>query len=503
MAILEAKVESGILRGTYAGNDSVSVFKGVPYAAPPVGELRWREPQPPEPWEGVRTAYTFSPICPQEQFKKGSFYSKEFYGVPFPMSEDCLTLNIWTPAERPEEKLPVAFYVHGGGFTGGMSCNKSYDGEAFAKRGVILVTINYRVGIFGFLASRELTEERRQQDGVATSGNYGFLDQIAALKWVRRNIAAFGGDPERITIFGQSAGGGSVQMLCASPLTEGDIHQAIIQSSMVLVPVGGSNNKTLAEAEAFGESFLTETGIQTIAKGRALTTEELLEKFLIFKGDKIPPQLSFKVNVDGYVLKHDMLDNVCYNQYHDIACMVGCTANEMENDGFTKEAVLPEQASVREHILAQIGPKAEMYFDLLEEGKENAEDLPKRFVAGAAAFCEMQLAQGRKPAYQYLFSHEAPGGDHAGAFHSVEHPYVFQTLGRIWRPYRGEDWELSNLCCDYWTNFIKTGDPNGEGLPEWTPYTLEKPELMELKPGAAMKRVQKEPYIRFKRKDLQ
>ncbi|MCD8010180.1 MAG: carboxylesterase family protein [Lachnospiraceae bacterium] len=498
MALLEVNVESGRLRGTYAGNDRISVFKGVPYAAAPVGELRWREPQPPTPWEGVRTAYTFSPICPQEQFRTGTFYNKEFYGVPFPMSEDCLTLNIWTPANDPGERLPVAFYIHGGGFTAGMGCNKSYDGEGFAKRGVIMVTFNYRVGVFGFLATRELTAESAHH----SSGNYGFMDQIAALKWVRRNIAAFGGDPDRITIFGQSAGGGSVQMLCGSPLTRGDIHQAIIQSSITLTPLNGAINKPLAEAEAFGERFLEETGIGTVEKGRTLSTEELLDCYLRFKGDKIPPQIPLKVNVDGYVLREDMLNNVLKNEHHNISYMIGCTLDEMERDGFMKEPVLPEDASAADIVRARMGAGCEAYLDILDVDRLVAADMPKRHVAGCCAWSELQEEQGRPPVYQYLFTHEPPGEDHPGAFHSAEHPYVFQTLNRIWRPYKGEDWELSNICCDYWTNFIKNGDPNGEDLPTWTPYTKENPQVMLLRPHPEMAQVQETPCIRFKRKDV-
>jgi len=495
MAILQAETESGAVRGTYAGNDSVSVFKGIPYAAPPVGELRWRAPQPAAAWTGVRPALEFSPVCWQEQMKPGTFYYKEFYGVEHPMSEDCLTLNIWTPACSASEKLPVAFFIHGGGFTAGMGCNKSYDGEAFARNGVITVTFNYRVGAFGFLASRELTAE----DPHHTSGNYGILDQIAALKWVRRNIAVFGGDPERITIFGQSAGGGSVQMLISSPLAQQEISGAIIQSSILLVPVRQPLNQTLEQAEAFGESFLAGIGVSSAAAGRALCAEELMRRYLAFRGRRFA--LPFKVNVDQYVLQEDMLNGVLSGRHARIPYMIGCTADELDNGPLPEPEPLPAGASLREQIAQKIGPCCEEYVEILDRDKKDLAAMPPRWVSGCCAWSELQLAQGRAPVYQYLFTHQAPGGDQAGAFHSVEHPYVFGTLNRIWRPYTGEDWELSRILTGYWCNFIKNGDPNGAGLPAWHPYTKAQPEVMELKPGPAMRRLMASPYIRFRRKD--
>ncbi|MCJ7835092.1 carboxylesterase family protein [Cuneatibacter sp. NSJ-177] len=495
MALLIAKVESGVLRGTYSGNDKVSVFKGVPYAAPPVGELRWREPQPPEPWEGVRDAYTFSDICLQEQAEKGSFYQKEFYEVRFPMSEDCLYLNIWTPAESDQDRLPVAFFIHGGGFSAGMGINKSYDGEAFGKRGVVTVTINYRVGVYGFLAHPELTAENEH----ASSGNYGLLDQIAALKWVRKNIAAFGGDPEQITIFGQSAGGGSVQLLCGSPLTRGDIRRAIIQSSIVLAPLREPINKPLAAAEQFGADFVHKIGVSSIKEARGLSGEELLSRYIKFKGGRFG--LYFKPVVDGYAVEDDMLNQVLKNKHHRISYLMGGTLDEMANGPMEAPKEAPKDRSSYEIIRDEMGPASEYYFEIPKEEREDISEMPARHICGCCAWSELQVEQGRTPVYQYLFSHTPPGDDHPGAFHSAEHPYVFQTLFRIWRPYRGEDMELSNLACGYWTNFIKFGNPNGEGLPEWTPYTKECPEVMELKPNAGMKRLFGQPFVRLKNKE--
>ena len=496
MALLTATVESGTLRGMHAGNDRISVFRGIPFAAPPVGELRWKEPQPPQKWEGVREAYTFSDICLQEQSAPGSFYQKEFYEVSFPMSEDCLYLNIWTPAESDQERLPVAFYIHGGGFSAGMARNKSYDGEAFAKRGVILVTINYRVGIYGFLAHPELTRENPHH----SSGNYGFLDQIAALKWVRRNITAFGGDPDRITIFGQSAGGGSVQLLCGSPLTKGDIQRAIIQSSMILGPLHGPINRTLAEAEEYGQAFLEAIGTPTVAEARNLTGEELLDRYVKWKKGRFG--LFFKPVVDGYAVEDDMLNQVLKDKHHRISYMVGCTLDEIVDkpEGMGPAGEHPPAHTSYEKILENMGPYSEFYFDISKEERKDIGELPASYINGCCAWSELQDRQGRTPVYQYLFTHTPPGDDHPGSFHSAEHPYVFQTLFRIWRPYTGEDMDLSNLCCAYWTNFIKTGNPNGEGLPQWEPYTQAHPQVMELKPQAAMKQLFEKPFVHLKDK---
>ena len=209
MALLKAKTESGMVEGLYSGNPEITVFKGIPYAAPPVDQLRWMPPQPAEPWDGVYQAYLFKDI-PAQAEERHPFYSKEFYKCRKPMSEDCLYLNIWTPAASDNERLPVMFFIHGGGFKSGYSHEITFDGDALAQQGVLLVTIEYRLGSLGYLAHQSLRGEN------GSCGNYGLLDQIAALKWVRRNIAAFGGDPERITVFGQSAGAMSVENLVTS-----------------------------------------------------------------------------------------------------------------------------------------------------------------------------------------------------------------------------------------------------------------------------------------------
>ena len=249
MALLQVKIESGIVEGIPGWNQAVGLFRGIPYAAPPVGELRFKEPQPAKPWDGVLKAYNYGNISYQERRASeggGDLIGNEFYCVDWPRSEDCLYLNVWTPANSAEEKLPVGVYLHGGGYAQGYGHLNCYDGEGFAKRGCITVTLNHRLGIFGYLAHPELTAENEHH----SSGNYGVLDIIAALKWVKRNIAAFGGDPDKITVFGQSGGGSKVMTMIASPLTKGLITGAIMQSGGGLTRVRGE--LTLAEAEKKG-----------------------------------------------------------------------------------------------------------------------------------------------------------------------------------------------------------------------------------------------------------
>lgn len=251
MALTIVKTEGGLVKGVPAGNQTISVFKGIPFAAPPVGELRWKAPQPVIPWRGTIKAYKFSAIPVQNRVLKGSFYQKEFYPIELPMSEDCLYLNIWTPARTDDEKLPVAIWIFGGGFNQGYANKMEFDGEAFAKKGCIFVSINYRLGLLGFLTHPELTAESAEH----ISGNYGIMDQIAAISWVKRNIAGFGGDPEKITVFGQSAGANSVMVLCNSPLTSGLFQRAIMQSTGGLSIRNYRDETLLADSERRFKSF--------------------------------------------------------------------------------------------------------------------------------------------------------------------------------------------------------------------------------------------------------
>ena len=417
-------IEGGRVQGVGTSTDGVIVYKGIPYAAPPVGDLRWREPQPVLPWEGVKIADKFGAAAIQNDQTPGSFYHREFFADGDPeRSEDCLFLNIWTPAAgNPQKKLPVAMWVHGGAYTSGFGHEIEFDGEQWAKRGVILVTINYRLGIYGFLAHPLLSAESPHR----VSGNYGILDQLAAIKWIKRNISNFGGDPDNLMIFGQSAGAGSVQTLVASPLSAGLIQKAIIQSGGGLRGLGLGN--TLENAEESGQSFFDAAGLTTLEQMRNATVEEISaiqrEAMAARRGVRTSPV------VDGYLSTGSFSDIVIADKLPKIPYMIGYTADDFGN--------------MREPIID---------FSLkLEE-------------------------LGRDGAYCYLFERPLPGDD-AGAFHSAELWYIFGTLDRAWRPFIEADHKISEKMLDYWTNFAKNGNPNGTGLPQWKPYTARNSEFM-------------------------
>jgi para-nitrobenzyl esterase len=429
-------VNEGILEGIPGQHGSI--FLGVPYAQPPLGALRFCAPQPPLPWTGIRPAKAFSARA--WQMAQSGFYLKEFFSDPAympPMAEDCLYLNIWTPAHSSDEKLPVAFWLHGGAFINGFGSEMEFDGEAFARRGVILVTVNYRLGAFGFLASPELTAEN---GGVV--GNVGILDQIAALRWLKANIAAFGGDPGRITIFGQSAGSLSCQTLASSPLAKGLFSGVILQS-------GGGYNDMLkrdllpADAYATGEKFFELCGAHNLAELRALAPEQVMDGarrlFETLAGHHLP----FYPILDGQVLAAGLNASIEQGLLHDVPFMVGSTLNDLGRAaGAAQPAVDPFNASCI---------NLSLWLEKI----------------------------GRKPAYVYYFT-QLPQGDEAGAFHSSELWYVFGTLQRSWRPKTPGDYRVSAALSDYWTNFIKTGLPNGSGLPEWRPCSAADPYVQLL-----------------------
>ena len=437
MALLRAQTEYGTVEGVRANFPFYTIFKGVPFMAPPVGENRWREPQPAKAWEGVRVCDRFAPTAMQPPFaSEGGLIAEEFYGVPMPMSEDCMYLNIWTPAKEAGEGLPVAVYFHGGAFTTGLSYLNCFDGEGFNKRGIIFVTIPYRLNVFGFLAHPELTAEA----GYHASGNYGLLDQIAALRWVRRNISAFGGDPGNVSVFGQSAGSMSLNAMCATPLTRGLFKRAILQSGGGIQHHGfGAMNDTLADAERLGADFLAWIGAADIAAARQIPAEELLQRFMDWGKAKI----------------YDTDDAVFAGGYMRMGPIAA--------DGY----LFPEN-------------KGDIYLDGMHADIDyvigSAADEFRYMTADNLAFAENQIRLGRKPAYVYYFSYVPPGAE--GAHHSVEHHYVFQTILRSRRKYAGYDLDLSNELADRWSQFFKTGDPNLPGYTQWTPYTEESRQVL-------------------------
>lgn len=422
----------GIDRGWY------TEYLGVPYAKPPVGELRWKAPQPPEPFDGVYGATRFADMSMQSEHSSPP-WDKDFYDDPNykpSPGEDCLYLNIWAPKDAKD--CPVAFWIHGGAFMGGNASEKVFDGAEYCRRGVILVSIQYRLGIFGFLAHPWLTAE------AGTSGNYGILDQIAALNWVHDNIGAFGGDPENITVFGQSAGAMSTQTLISSPLTKNLIKRAILQS-------GGSygeglhRDMMLEEQESYGTLFTDIMEVGDLAELRAKTTEEIFAGFGPFMQKAMPMAkgLFLVPVIDGQVLTKGYYAAMDDGDIKDIPYMVGSTKNDI----------------------------------LVQPGNSRMEDSPLH--RGSVAFSHRLEELGRDPAYVYYFSRDLPG-DEQGAWHSSELWYTFGTLPRCWRPWEAKDYALSAKVLDYWTNFMRSGDPNADGLPKWEPCAKANSFVIEL-----------------------
>lgn len=419
------------------------LFKGIPYAKPPIGELRWRPPQQAEAFQQVYCADYYAPRCMQCDADPDSFYMKEFQ-YDAPMSEDCLYLNIWMPmGAKPGDNLPVAFWIHGGAFMTGYSYEMEYDGAAYCARGIILVTIAYRCNIFGFFAHQWLCEEDLQKGGKGISGNYGMLDQIAALKWVHENIAAFGGDRNNITVFGQSAGARSAQLLMSTPLTGRMVAKAILQSS---ANYGAhiSRDMTLEQAKAIGNRFVASTGANSLQELRHIPAKKLVQQANCFVG-KIK-------SLDDFILV-PIIDDYCWTAASDtlieqgkvrnIPCIIGSTENDI--------TATPSQV-----VAGGLSP--------LQQG---------------CVDWSLKLEEiGHQPSYVYYFRHK-PLGDDAGAFHSADLWYMFGTLERSWRPKNAKDYELSYEMLEYWTNFMKTGDPNGDGLERWNRYTKKCPQFKE------------------------
>ena len=458
-------IEGGQVQGVTADIPGVFVYRGIPYAAPPIGDLRWKEPQPVVPWQGVKIADKFGHPGYQAVHYPGGYTTDWGYGDEAPYSEDCLYLNVWTKAPgEVGKKLPVALWIHGGGYREGWGSEPEFDGQEWGAKDVVLVSINYRLGVFGFLTHPELSAESPHH----VSGNYGILDQIEALKWIRKNIAQFGGDPDNVTIFGQSAGAGSVKTLCESPLARGLFNKAIIMSGGGLTvpqaapapapapaarPAAGRpampaaamrgmfRAQTLPEAEQQTKTVMDWAGLTDLKKMRAASTEMLYTvgniynaasgKFAFLTGSPI---------VDGYVCKQSFDDAAKEGNLADVPYMIGYTLNDMGD-----------------------------------------------MAGGIAAFCLNREEKGGK-AWAYEFARPLPDdGSHPevtarlkGAFHSSDLWFVFKSLQHCWRPWVQGDWDLSEKMLTAWTNFAKTGDPNGGGV-AWTPYTKDNGKFMLFK----------------------
>jgi para-nitrobenzyl esterase len=465
-------VEGGLISGIPAWARGVRQYRGIPYAAPPVGNLRWRPAQPVVPWAGVKVADKFSAACMQLATPQDS---AGFMDGMTPMSEDCLYLNVWTPAKSPAERLPVMVWLHGGAMVRNSASEPLYDGSSLAKKGVVVVSLNYRLNIFGFLAHPELTKESDHH----ASGNYGLLDQIAALKWVQKNIAQFGGDPNQITVFGHSAGSRSINMLMASPLGKGLFQRAIAQSHTVL---GGV--PTLAQAEAAGLKTAQAAGAESLAALRAMPAEKLLD--LTRNGGG-----SSSGNIDGWYLEQDVYATFAAGKQNDVPLLTGSMADEGEGDRHPPKSA----AQFLEQMRRTYGAEVDEFLKVYPAGtdaqavKAHHDSGRDSIEAQHRLWAQLQSTTGKSKVFVYLFSHVPPFPEGAafssdaaglGAYHGAENHYIFNTLRiRDWL-WTDEDRKLADMMGSYWTNFAKTGDPNGPGLPRWPVYDANKELLFNL-----------------------
>lgn len=427
------QVEGGMVRGIV--DNGISVYKGIPFAAPPVGNLRWRVPQPVLSWQGVLTCDRFAPAPMQREATRHPKVWKNVSEMNTACSEDCLYLNIWAPTKKSDKPLPVMIWIFGGGFHIGGTDGPVYRGDAYVKKDVIMVSIAYRLGIFGYLAHPELSRESGHG-----SGNYALYDQIAGIKWVKKNIAAFGGDPNNITVFGQSAGSRSIQGIICSTQANGLFQRAILQSGCAIRD--DAKCLSLAENEALGKTFFKSIGSVNLEQMRAIdavTLEKLYEKSAF-----IP---KFRPAIDGYLITEDFNDATIAGRYMDIDYMIGYTKDDVPKANFPKS----------------IGAWA----------KNQVHNL------------------GRRPVYVYSFDHPQPEDPKntrkdsdkfgaSGVVHSAELPYMFGQVQNSTKPMKKEDFELSERMVVYWTNFAKYGKPDGNKKPEWKPYTKDTHNVYHL-----------------------
>lgn len=451
------KVKGGLVEGT--SEEGLMVFKGIPFAAPPVGDLRWKAPQPAIKWEGVLEATKFAP----GPIQGGN--------PPSGKSEDCLYLNVWTPAKFTNDRVPVLVWIYGGGFGAGSTSERNYSGENLAKKGVVLVSIAYRVGQLGFLAHPELSAENPNH----VSGNYGLLDMIAGLQWIKDNIAAFGGDPEKVTIFGESAGGIAVSMLCASPLAKGLFQGAISQSGGSFGPprpttFPGENQKRLADTERDGEEYAKSAGVSSIAELRKIAA------------DKLPAGRGLGMSwpiIDGYVIPDDQYKLYEADKFNDTPILVGYNSDE----GASFSPPRTSDAYI-DGVKSRYGKFADELIKVYPAGSgtppKTARDLARDSAFGwhTWIWARLQSKKGKGKAYYYYFDQHPPQGD-SGSPHGQDVAYVFQHLSDA----RGQtvsksDQDISEAMAAYWTNFAKYGHPNGENVPEWPAFSDKNPEVM-------------------------
>jgi para-nitrobenzyl esterase len=458
------QLDSGPISGRV--EDGVRLFAGIPYAAPPIGELRWKPPQTIASWVQVRNATNFGPSCPQPKQQDTDKYS-----------EDCLYLNVWTTAKKPEERQPVMVWIHGGAFNFGSGSQPEYNGKNLAKRGVVVVTINYRLGPLGFLVHPMLSKESTQ----GTSGNYGLLDQIAALKWVQKNIAAFGGNPDLVTIFGQSAGSRSVTLLMISPMTAGLFHRAIAVSGG---PILGSEylnpafNGNMAGVSKMGQKLTSKLGCanagDTLIALRAKSAQELVAA-ADCKTSVFEEGLFFAPIYDGWVLPKDPLAVFSGGHQHDVPIIVGSMLNE-GTFYLTDETELSIE-KYKSFLKARFADNSEKAFEMFPaaDAKDVARAIDHFLTVAANAQPARLVAQSmeHKNAKSYLFQFtwrpDTAMARKLKVHHGVELAYVFGNMNQS-DGYHASDRELSRKMMDYWVNFVKTGNPNGQNLADWPAY---------------------------------
>ncbi|MDO5434894.1 MAG: carboxylesterase family protein [Clostridia bacterium] len=479
------QTENGLVRGLPAADPRITSFKGIPFAAPPVGENRWRAPQPCADWEGIRDCYTFAPISVQDTPALGTdIYCREWHvDSEIPMGEDNLYLNIWTSTRTGDEKMPVLVWYFGGGFQWGYTAEMEFDGERLARRGIVVVTVNYRLGALGFLAHPELTAQ--QPDAPA---NFGSLDQQYGLEWVIRNIAAFGGDPKNITIAGQSAGGGSVMAQMACNKNEGRFQKAIVLSGMIRPPYAPNPfmvPKTLAEAEKLGTAFFDFLGVKTLAEARALDPFYIRDKYAAFRTDH---SCMFTIIQDNCFCDDDPMLKFARGTRVRVPVMAGNTGNE-----FCAALPAKDEAELREMAEKVFGDKAGAFLSFPEAHQKTGMGFaPVSAIESAvkAAFLGEEKQKDPNACYYYLFDPDIPGDDDPGTFHSCDLWFWFETLAKCSRAYRGHHYDLARQMSMYWVNFIRTGDPNGNDadgtpLPRWESYSsANRGEMHFLSEGA-------------------
>jgi para-nitrobenzyl esterase len=468
--VTHARVTGGEVSGVASGD--ISVFKGISFAAPPVGDLRWKAPAPVMPWSGVRKADAFAHACMQAPNSQGN---------TAPVSEDCLYLNVWTPARAANARIPVVVWIHGGGYVGGSTSIGMYDGTGFAKKGVVLVSLAYRLGPYGFMAHPELSRESGHG-----SGTYGIQDLVTGLEWVKANIAAFGGDPGNVTIFGHSAGAGAVSFLAASPLSRRLFHRVIAMSGGSFAPLQtaeaggfGMSIPALGMAEATGKAFLAKLGVNSIAEARKLSADAIQAA--------TGGGMAFRPAADGHVLAKDLYTLYQQGKFNDTPVLLGHTSDETLAFGGPRSLA---PAEFEKQIREQFGAQADTVLNAYAHGTEADAIRATRHVRNDTSFAwnawtwaREQSQHGKGRVFAYYYDNHGPQAEGSG--HGSDVPFAFQTLAGRRAP-SPQDIALSDVISSYYVNFARTGDPNGKGLPQWPAFTDRNQQVMvfDAAPGA-------------------